>query len=153
VNEDLAPFAWLLGTWEGAATGEPGEGTQVRRYEAILRGEFLMGTNKTTWSSTPAHPDGEVHEDVSILSYDRSTKRFVLHVFYVERFVAEYVCAPQTAPDVWVFTAERVQNGPSGMRSREIFTRRGDELRSRFELSMAGKDFAPYTTETLRRVR
>ncbi len=151
MNEDLKPFAWLVGTWQGTARGRPGEGAQVRRYEAILRGEFLMGTNKTTWSSTTAHPDGEVHEDVSILGYDRGSKRFVLHVFYVERFVAEYVSEPQTSPDVWVFTADRVRNGPPGMRSREIFTRRGDELESRFELAMEGRDFAPYTTETLRR--
>lgn len=151
MNDDLAPLAWLLGTWEGTATGQPGEGAQVRRYEAVLRGEFLMGTNKTTWSSTPAHPDGEIHEDVSILSYDRGAKRFVMHVFYVERFVAEYFCEPQTDPNAWVFTADRVQNGPAGMRSREILTRRGDELGSRFELAMAGNEFAPYTQETLRR--
>jgi hypothetical protein len=150
VNDDLKPLAWLIGTWEGEATGEPGRGAQVRRYEEILRGEFLMGTNRTIWSSTDAHPRGETHEDMSIISYDRAAKRIVMHVFYVERFVAAYVCE-QTARQVWVFTADQVQNGPAGMRSREIFTRRGDEFESRFELAMAGKNFAPYTREVLRR--
>ena len=148
VNDDLRPLEWLIGTWEGDATGQPGRGTQVRRYEPVLRGEFLMGTNRTTWSSTAAHPEGETHEDLSIISYDRAAKRLVMHVFYVERFVATYMCE-QIEADVWRFTADRVQNGPSGMRSRETLMRRGDELVSRFELAAAGKDFALYTTETL----
>jgi nitrobindin-like protein len=151
VNDDLKPLSWIIGTWEGEATGQPGRGTQQRRYEAVLRGEFVMGTNRTTWTATDAHPEGETHEDIAIISYDRAARRFVMHVFYVERFVAAYV-GEQTGPDVWVFTAEGVQNGPPGMRSREIFTHRGDEFESRFELAMAGKDFAPYTREVLRRV-
>ena len=153
MNKDLEPLAWLIGTWEGTAAGAPGTGAQVRRYEAVLRGEFLMGTNKTTWAATAAHPDGEVHEDISFISYDRAAKRFVMHVFYVERFVAAYACE-QTDADTWIFTADVVQNGPPGMRAREILVRRGEDLlEPRFELASAGKDFALYTSETLHRVR
>jgi hypothetical protein len=151
MDENLRPLEWLLGIWEGSATGEPGTGAQMRRYELVLRGEFIMGTNRTTWSSTAAHPEGEVHEDISFISYDRAAKRFVMHVFYVERFVAEYVCA-QTDADTFVFTAERVQNGPAGMRARETIARHGDELLPRFELAMSGTEFAPYTSERLHRV-
>jgi hypothetical protein len=150
MNDDLRPLEWLIGTWEGISTGTPGRGAQVRRYEAVLRGEFVMGTNRTTWSPTPAHPEGEVHEDISLFSYDRAAKRFVMQVFYVERFVAEHVCE-QVDADTFVFTADHVQNGPLGMRSRETLIHRGDELESRFELSMPGKDFALYTSEILRR--
>ena len=150
MNEDLRPLEWLIGTWEGTATGNPGTGAQVRRYESVLRGEFIMGTNRTTWSPTPAHPQGEVHEDISFISYDRAAKRFVYTVFYVERFVAEHTCE-RADENTFVFTADRVQNGPPGMRSRETFVHRGDELESRFELSTPGKDFALYTREMLRR--
>lgn len=59
-----------------------------------------------------------------------------MHVFYVEGFVAEHL-GECVADDTWMFTAATVQNGPAGMRSR-------------FELAMAGKDFALYTRETLR---
>ena len=152
MNDDLKGLSWLVGTWKGEATGRPGRGTQTRRYEWILRGVFLMGTNRTAWMATPEHPEGEVHEDISIFSYDRDAERIVMHVFYVERFVAEYTCEPR-APDVWVFTAGHVRNGPNGMRSRETLTRRGDEMESRFELAMAGKEFAEYTREVLRRTR
>lgn len=151
VDTELGPLEWLLGTWRGTAEGAPGKGEQTRRYELILQGRFIMGTNRTVWQPTEAHGEGEVHEDISLFSWDRGAKRAVLHVFYVERFVAEHV-GEQLAPNVWRFTSERVQNGPPGMRSRETFEHRGDLLVSRFELASGQKDFALYTTETLRRV-
>lgn len=149
VNDALAPLEWLLGQWQGTASGEPGTGTQQRRYELVLRGEFIMGTNRTVWVPKPGENEPEVHEDLSFISYDKAAARFVLHVFYVERFVAEYLAGPESDPNQWVFTAARVQNGPPGMQARETFTRRGDTLESRFELAMPGKEFAPYTHETL----
>jgi hypothetical protein len=152
VDETLEPLAWLIGTWRGTAEGHPVRGTQERRYEGVLRGQFLMGTNRTTWLPSDQQQQGEVHEDISLISFDRAAGRFVMHVFYVERFVAEYLCGPQATPDAWVFTADRVQNGPSGMRSRETLVRRGEILESRFELAMAGKEFSLYTRETLARV-
>ena len=152
MDDELGPLGWLLGTWEGTASGEPGRGAQTRRYELALRGRFIMGTNRTAWSATAAHPEGEVHEDLSLIGYDRAAKRFVMHVFYVERFVSEYVCE-QTGAETWVFTTDRVQNGPSGMRARETLARSDDELHARFEVAMPGSDFALYTSETLRRVR
>ncbi|HEY6959219.1 MAG TPA: heme-binding beta-barrel domain-containing protein [Candidatus Limnocylindria bacterium] len=152
MHEDLRPLEWLVGTWEGTATGEPGTGTQTRRYEVVLGGRFILGTNTTRWAATPSHPEGELHEDLSLIGYDRAAKRFVMHVFYVEGFVAEHV-GERVDADTWMFTAARVQNAPAGMRSREILVHRGDELLPRFELSMPGKEFAPYTSERLRRVR
>ena len=78
----------------------------------------------------------------------------MMHVFYVERFVAEYLCEPRTEADPWVFTASRVQNGPPGMRSRETLIKRVDGgFESRFELAISGGPFALYTRETLRRTR
>jgi len=153
MNDSLAPLKWLLGEWHGEARGEPGAGHQLRRYELVLRGEFIMGTNRTVWTPKPGHADPEVHEDLSLISHDRATGLFVLHVFYVERFVAQYVCSPQSDPDEWVFTAAYVQNGPAGMRARETVARRGEQLHSRFELAMAGKEFQLYTQETLVRGR
>jgi hypothetical protein len=154
MSESLAELTWLLGEWQGVAEGEPGKGRQVRRYELVLRGEFLMGTNRTVWQPKPGAADGEVHEDLSIISLDRAASQLIMHVFYVERFVATYACDPRGEPNEGVFTADRVQNGAPGMRSRETFVRRADdELESRFELAMADKPFALYTHEILRRTR
>jgi hypothetical protein len=152
VNDALKPLEWLLGKWEGSASGEPGSGKQQRRYELVLRGEFIMGSNHTIWVPKAGETEGEVHEDISVFSFDRTAGHFVMHMFYVERFVGEFVAAEQTDPNQWVFTAARLQNGPAGMQARETFTRQADTLDSRFDLAMPGKGWAPYTHETLLRV-
>lgn len=155
MSEALAELEWLLGEWQGTAEGEPGTGRQARRYELVLRGEFLMGSNRTAREPKPGAAEGEIHEDISIISiisFDRAASRLVMHVFYVERSVAAYVCDPRSDPNEWVFTADRVQNGAPGMRSRETFVRRADDaLESRFELAMGHKPFGLYTHEILRR--
>ena len=151
MDEALRPLEWLIGSWRGTARGDPGTGAQTRRYELVLQGRFIMGTNRTAWEKTAAHPDGELHEDISLISWDRAARRFVMHVFYVERFVAEHH-GEQIDTGTWRFTAERVQNGPPGLRSRETFISRSDELESRFELADGEHDFRPYTTEILRKI-
>lgn len=142
----------LLGRWEGTAAGAPGSGSQVRQYEAVLRGTFVLATNKTRWQPTVADPEGETHEDLSFLSLDRSTGQAVMHAFIVEGFACEYRCIAADQ-DRLVFEANRVQNGPAGMRARETLVFLNvDELQSTFELAEAGGDFAPYTTERPTRV-
>jgi hypothetical protein len=148
-----APLRSLLGNWEGEASGHPGKGRQERRYELILRGRFLMGTNKTLWEPTGGNPEGEVHEDITLFSFDRRANRFHMRAFYVEGFFSDYE-GREIADDGtrFVFVAEAVENGPIGMRARETLRLRGaDRLSSTFEIAMPGKDFAIYTEETLRR--
>lgn len=145
------PLKGLVGTWEGEATGKPGRGTQVRRYEWILRGRFLMGTNKTTWDPKEKDSPSEVHEDITLFSYDRGAKRFVMRAFYVEGFACAYVCESLGPDGTLVFVAATVENGPPGMRARETLELRGDDLVSSFDLAMGGGPFAPYTQERLRR--
>ena len=152
MTDQWAMVQRLLGRWEGTASGKPGSGSQVRRYEAVLRGAFVMGTNKTRWQPTDADPEGETHEDLSLLGYDRSAGQAVMHAFFVEGFVCEYRCVAADA-DRLVFEADRVQNGPAGMRARETFVFLGPlEFESIFALAQGDGDFAPYTTERLIRV-
>ena len=144
----------LLGRWEGAATGQPGTGHQVRDYRAVLRGRSILGTDVTHWEPTADEPDGEVHEDLSMLWLDRGAGQLVMHSFHVEGFVTESRCV-EASPDGrrLVFVAEHVVNGPPGWRSRETILLDGDDLlESTFELALPDRDFEPYTHERLRRV-
>jgi hypothetical protein len=142
----------LIGRWEGTASGKPGSGSQTRRYEAVLRGTFVMGMNKTHWQPTEADPEGETHEDLSVLGQDRSTGRPVMDSFFVEGFACEYRCV-DADDDRLVFEADQVRNGPPGMRARETFAfLDADAFESTFELAQGDGPFTPYTTERLRRV-
>jgi hypothetical protein len=154
MTDQWAALQRLLGRWEGTASGKPGMGSQVRRYESILRGAFIMGTNKTHWQPTEAEPDGEAHEDLCLLSHDRATGQAVMRSFFVEGFVCEYRCVEASADGTrLVFEAGSVENGPIGMRARETFVFSGtNEVESTFELAQGDGAFTPYTTERLTRV-
>lgn len=144
----------LIGEWEGSANGHPGTGSQVRKYQPILRGTFVMGTNRTSWQPTPDNAEGETHEDLAIFSLDRAASQIVMRSFFVEGFACEYRCV-DAADDGsrLVFEAATVENGGTGMRARETFVFLSpDELESTFELASAGQDFSTYTTERLKRV-
>jgi hypothetical protein len=145
----------LLGRWEGTATGRPGTGHQIREYKLILRGKFILGSDETHWEPTEDEPAGDVHEDISVLSFDRGTGQLVMRGFYSEGFVHEYRCSVPAGEDSpLVFEAGRVESGPPGMRARETITFIApDEFESTFELAMPGGDFEHYTHERLKRVR
>ncbi len=155
MDDPWAAAGQLVGRWEGPATGRPGVGRQVREYRPILRGRFLLGTNTTVWEPTAEEPDGNNHEDLSVVGLDRSTGQLFIHGFHVEGFVHDYRCI-EADPDGsrLVFQADQVAGGPPGMRARETLRFEGpDVLESTFELAMPGSDFEPYTHELLRRAR
>jgi hypothetical protein len=142
----------LIGHWEGPATGRPGTGYQVREYQPVLRGRFILGTDVTRWDPSSEHPDGDVHEDLAVIDFEKAAASLVMRGFYSEGFVHEYRCV-EAADDGsrLVFEAD-VKGGPEGMRARETMTFVApDVLESRFELAMPGGDFESYTFERLAR--
>jgi hypothetical protein len=153
MSDQWAVAQRLIGRWEGTASGQPGTGRQVRTYEPVLRGRFLMGTDRTVWAPTEADPEGEIHEDLSLLGFDKAAGQLVMRSFFVEGFACEYRCVELSADGSrLVLEAAVVENG-GGMRARETMTFRGaDELESVFELAQGDGPFETYTTERLRRV-
>ena len=145
----------LLGRWEGTASGRPGTGHQIREYKLILRGQFILGTDETRWEPSTEQPGGDVHEDLSVLSFDRASGQLVMRGFYSEGLVHEYRCtAPAADGSRLVFEASQVENGPPGMRARETITFVvPGEIESTFELAMPGGDFEQYTHERLKQTR
>ena len=150
-----APVRPLLGQWEGEVHGEPGTGQAVREYAFVLRNRFIEVRNQTTYPPQEKNPKGEVHQDQSMISYDRGAKKLVLRQFHIEGFVNHYVLASVSAdgrPVVFVTTA--IENIPPGWRGRETYTFTGaDEFTEKFELAEPGKDFAPYSETRFRRKR
>ncbi|MGD0407746.1 MAG: hypothetical protein ABSB34_01940 [Candidatus Limnocylindrales bacterium] len=142
----------LLGRWEGPATGRPGIGHQVREYKLILRGQFILGTDETRWEPNAEQPSGDLHEDLSVLSFDRASGQLVMRGFYSEGLVHEYRCLdPEADGSRLVFEADQVENGPPGMRARETISFVGPgEIESTFELAMPGGGFEHYTHERLK---
>lgn len=140
-------FNFLVGSWQGTGSGQPGSSKVERTYQFILNGKFIEAKNKSTYPPQDQNPQGEVHEDVGLISYDKGRKTFVLRQFHIEGFVNQYVC-DTLAPDsrTIVFTTESIENIPPGWRARETYqVISPDEFTETFELAEPGKDFEVYT--------
>jgi hypothetical protein len=145
------PVRFLVGAWEGDATGQPGNGKSQREYRFVLNGRFIEVRNKSTYPAQPKNPKGEVHEDWGMISYDRSRKTFVLRQFHAEGFVNQYAAEPAGEGPLR-FNSESIENIPAGFRARETYTITGpNEFVERFELAEPGKDFEIYSETRFRR--
>lgn len=153
LNKNLAPLARILGKWKGDGDGEPGHSMVERSYEATPGGNFITARNTSTYAPQPKNPKGEVHTDISWISYDRAAKAFVLRQFHLaETFVNTYAAAGASLTgDVWVFETTAIENIPAGYRARETYTFKGDALDEKFEISEPGKPYAVYSMNRLRR--
>lgn len=146
-----APVRFLVGLWEGDVQGQPGTGQSIREYRFVLNNRYLEVRGKSTYPAQPKNPKGEVHEDFSMISYDRSRKAFVLRQFHTEGFVNQYVSEPAREAPLR-FTSEAIENIPAGYRARETYTVTGpDSFTERFELAEPGKDFELYSETRFRR--
>jgi hypothetical protein len=146
-----APLRFLLGSWEGTSSGQPGQGTVRRQYRLVLGEQFLEVRNTSTYPPQEKNPKGEVHEDVGFISYDRGRTSFVFRQFHVEGFVNTYVFQPGFSDRV-VFTSEAIENIPAGWRARESYRVLSEtEFVEVFELAEPGKEFQTYSEARLKR--
>jgi hypothetical protein len=152
-TDTWAPFRFLVGTWEGTSSGQPGNGTVRREYRLVLRDRFIEGRSTSTYPAQEKNPKGEVHEDFAYFSYDRSSKAFKMRQFHVEGFVSQYVATPTGSSEI-VFNSESLENIPAGWRARETWRiTSADSFVEVFELAEPGKDFAVYSETRLTRRR
>jgi hypothetical protein len=147
------PLRPLIGSWLGSGEGQPGKGSYERSYRFVLNGNFIEVKNRSTYPPTEKKPEGETHEDVGFISYDKFRKTFVLRQFHGEGFVNRYVLE-SIAPDrkTIVFISEAIENIPPGWRAKETYRLLGeDEVTEIFELAAPEKGFEVYTTTSLRK--
>ncbi len=142
-----SPFNFLIGSWQGTGTGQPGLGTYERAYEFVLDSKFIHVRNKSIYLPQEQNPDGEVHEDWGFVSYDKQRKLFIYRQFHTEGFVNQYRLDYISADNKeFSFVSEAIENIATGWRAKEsyrVITQ--DEFIERFELAAPGNDFELYT--------
>jgi hypothetical protein len=152
--DPFAPIAFLVGTWEGVADGQPGKGTARRVYSRALNNRFIRAVHRNDYPPQEKNPKGEIHEDEGFFSMDRARKRIVFRQFHIESFVITYVETGQTTPTKIVFESEGIENIPAGYKSRETYVSLGpDAFEETFELAGPGKPFEVYSKTSFRRVK
>lgn len=150
--DPLAPLARFLGSWAGTASGQSGDGTVARTYSPSMRGRYLQESNLSRYPAREANKPDEVHEHMSMFSYDKARKLIVLRQFHVEGFVNTYrqVSAPDTLP--MVFESESFENFSNTWKARETYEFNGDdEFVETFELAPPGKPYEVYSRNRLKR--
>ena len=141
------PLKYLIGSWEGTGSGQPGMSKIQREYRLVLNDEFIQVQSKSTYEPQSKNPKGEVHQDWGMISFDKGRKNFVLRQFHVEGFVNQYVMTSAGSDSkTLVFTSESIENIPAGYRARETYKILGpDEFTEVFEIAEPGKEFELYS--------
>jgi hypothetical protein len=151
--DPFAPLRFLAGSWQGEQSGQPGHGTSRRTYNFVLNDRFLQVKNTSTYPPQEKNKEGEIHNDMGMISYDKGRKRFIFRQFHVEGFVNTYAQEDGSDLKKMVFVSEAIENIAPGWRARETyFFLNENEFIERFELAEPGKDFAIYAEARLKRV-
>ena len=147
------PFEFLEGKWTGQGEGVSGISRINLEYSFILNGKFLQMKTRSEFKPQEKNPKGEIHEDMGILSYDKSREKFILREFYIENFVIQYVLESISENgNQFTFVSEHIENAPPGTKAKLIFTKGGhDEMEQSFHVAWPGRDLTCYVKNKLKR--
>ena len=152
MNDRWGRVRFLLGTWEGTATGQPGKGTVQRTYELVLDGQFIEERNTSRYDAKTGQKP-EVHEHRGFMSYDKTRKTFMLRHFHEEGFVNLYALnTDKSMAEYLIFDSVTFENFSNEWKARESYeVISPDEFVEIFELAEPGKDFVEYSRNHFRR--
>jgi hypothetical protein len=147
------PLRYFVGSWEGSGEGRPGESKVEREYQFVLGDRFLEAKNKSVYEPQQDNPEGEVHEDWGLFSYDQNRGKLMFRQFHEEGFVNRYALDSLSADGkTLVFVTEAIENFDPGWKTREIYHILNDnEFTETFEIAPPDMDFELYITNHFKR--
>lgn len=139
--EKLADF--FVGTWTGVGEGQSGTSKLERTYQYILGDNFVLMKNRAVFEPNEKNPEGEIHEDLGVYSFDKTRETIVFRQYHVEGFYNQYILDSTGAEGkVLVLTTEAIENGPPGLRAQITLEILGDnEFKECFALAFGEKEF------------
>ena len=150
-SDPWQPFCFFLGRWKGTGSGNPGESQIEREYKQILNDQFIQVIDRSVYEPQERNPEGEVHEEIGFISYDRSREKFVLREFHVEGYVNQYLLEDPDA-DKLIFITEAIENIPPGWQARTTYEILGEnEFKETFDLAGPGQEWACFITNEFSR--
>ena len=139
-SERWAAFEFFAGAWTGDESATFGEGRGERTYELVLQDAYLLGRNRSVFPPHEGLPEGDVHDDWTMLSFDRDRDTYVLRQFNSEGFVNTFVLDPASSPpEQLIFVLEESENA-RGTRATLTLTRvDADSFNEVFDLTLPGR--------------
>jgi hypothetical protein len=149
-NDVWESMRFLEGIWEG---GESGVSKVTQVYQFVLNGNFLHMKTRSVFEPTEKNPEGEVHEDFGVFSYDQARKTIVMRGFYVEGFVNTYVMDENSEDGKnFTFLTEHVENAPKGTKAKLVFkVLSEDEIEQSFHVAFPGREFSCFFIHNLKK--
>jgi hypothetical protein len=152
-EDTWAPLRALVGTWEGTGGGGSATSQVTAEYRFVLGESYLELRHKAIFPPQEGKPEGEIHEDFGIISYDRSRKKFVFRQFHVEGFVNRYTLDSLSEDgNFFLFNAEEIENAPPGTQAQFILEISGENaLRTSFNVAFPERELQCYSRNILDR--
>jgi len=144
-HDRWAPFRPPMGHWKGVGHGPTGESVQETEWNLVLNGTFLQCK-----SSSKAR--GDHHQDIGLISYDQSRKKYVYRAFHSEGFVNRYLVELSSDRRKIVFTSEAIENGPQGLKAMEVIEFKNGKLETTLKLASGVGPYEVCASRKLARV-
>jgi hypothetical protein len=146
---------FLIGTWEGTGTGKFGDSKVEREYSYFMGGTYILGKNKSTYEKQEKNPDGEIHVNWDIYSYDKNRKRYVIRQFHEEDITNTFSADSSDIPDgKYEFVYESIENFLPGWKAKEVYDIiNEDEFIEIFYLAPPEKEYSEFIRNSFKRVK
>jgi hypothetical protein len=154
MNDKWKKFEYFIGKWKGEENGMRGYGVGNREYKLILNDQYLHVANTSIYQPQTKNPEGEIHEDWTIFSYDRYSNNYMIRQLNSEDFVNQFAL-DTTASDAsfFQFNSVNIENLPSGFRARLSYTIENiNQFREKYELAAPGGEYKVFLENVWRRV-
>lgn len=151
----LQKFENLIGVWEGAGEGFSNSKSKLKaEYKWILNKKFIQVKHRSEFEPTDKNPEGEVHEDFGVLSFDSGRKTVVFRQYHVEGFYNEYILNDSLSNNsTLIFETVKIENFVPGGRARFTINIKSDsEIETLFDVGFPGKEMACFGKNRLRKV-
>jgi len=148
------PIKILIGKWEGTGTGKFGNSKVVREYEYLMGGTYLIGKNKSTYEVQEKNPEGEIHDNWDIISYDKVKAKYVIRQFHAEDITNTFsLDTIKASQGILEFESESIENFKDGWKAKEVYKIISEnEFTEIFYLAPPGKQYSEYIRNTFKRI-
>jgi hypothetical protein len=144
------PLEFLVGTWAGAGSGQPGEaiaGTTTFSFD--LDRNVMVRRNRAEYAPKPGDTTRAVHEDLMIIYRSPGGPKYHAMYFDNEKHIISYGVFCPAGGSCAVFESEATDKAP---RFRMVYDLGADGvLATEFFIAPPGGEFKSYVKGTLRR--
>lgn len=142
-QDPLARFEPLIGKWNGHGEGFGSTKSKISaEYSWLMNKQFIQVKHRSEFEPTEKKPEGEIHEDMGIVSFDKERKAIVFRQYHIEGFYNEYVLSDSlSSEEKLVFETEKIENFVPGGKARfTIQLRSSAQIETLFDVGFPGKE-------------